>query len=431
MVSKIRSYLFLVFLVLLPSAVGTALDQIAFGQDFQSPPIILKVSKVIPLQLIKGPNYVIKERVTSDGVESRYDLDTQYGPLTVESTALLMKRINELRALYKMEQLQNNDVFADAAERALTGTFSTAKGLFVDPVVTVSEVGNGIGRFFKKISLGDSSDDPYRTNVLASALGQVAMKRELAYNFGVDPYSSYAPLQETLNSLAWTAVRGSLTVKAAFSALAFIPGGIAAIASLTSTADSLRSLVRDKTPLELHEINARKLSEMGVSDSIVKIFLGNSSYNPSEQTLLVGELASLKSAKDRVMFIIAACYAKNEQMAVSMRAVAQVMSFYNENVEPIRGFLKAGNLPLLEKADGTVVAILPHDYLAWTQRFANMERVVSDTLRRMSGIKEKELLIVGAMEPKTRNILEAKGWKIRERFAEATIQEIMAKNMKE
>jgi hypothetical protein len=330
-----------------------------------------------------------------------------------------------------MEVLQEGDVFTDAAKEAAMGTFYTAKNLVIDPVRTMSEVGNGIGRFFKRLNFGTANDDPYRANALASALGQVAVKRELAYNFGVDPYSSYSPLQETLDSLAWTAVRGSLTVKTAFSVLAFIPGGIAVVASLTSSADSLRSLVRDKTPLELQEINAQKLAEMGVSDSIAKIFLGNSSYNPSEQTLLVGELASMKSAKDRVMFIIAACYAKNEQMAVSMRAMAQIMSFYNEKVEPIRGFIKAGNLPLLEKADGTVVAIMPYDYLAWTQRFANMERDVSDTLRRISGIREKELLTVGVMEPKTRNILEAKGWKIRERFAEATIQEIMAKNMKE
>lgn len=431
MLGNLRNYLFIFFLALFACVIGMQPLRPAFSQDLQHTPIYLRASEVIPSQWLKGHNYMVREKITNDGVVSTYELETVYGPLIVESTVLLLKRIHELRALHKMEVLQEGDVFTDAAKEAAMGTFYTAKNLVIDPVRTMSEVGNGIGRFFKRLNFGTANDDPYRANALASALGQVAVKRELAYNFGVDPYSSYSPLQETLDSLAWTAVRGSLTVKTAFSVLAFIPGGIAVVASLTSSADSLRSLVRDKTPLELQEINARKLAEMGVSDSIAKIFLGNSSYNPSEQTLLVGELASMKSAKDRVMFIIAACYAKNEQMAVSMRAMAQIMSFYNEKVEPIRGFIKAGNLPLLEKADGTVVAIMPYDYLAWTQRFANMERDVSDALRRISGIREKELLTVGVMEPKTRNILEAKGWKIRERFAEATIQEIMAKNMKE
>lgn len=302
----------------------------AFSQEFRRVPITLNASEIIPHQWLRGQNYRVKEKVVSDGVVSTYELETVYGPLTVENLILLFKRMHELRALHKMEELQDSDVFTDAATGAATGTFYTAKGLLVDPVGTLSEVGNGIGKFFSRLSLGSSNSDTYRANALASALGQVAMKRELAYRFGVDPYSSYVPLQETLNSLAWTAARGSLTLKGTFSLLAFIPGGIVAVASLTSTADSLRSLVRDKTPSELQEINARKLSAMGVSDSIARIFLSNSSYNPSEQTLLVGELANMKTVKDRVMFIIAACHARSEQMAILMRAMAQLMGFYNE-----------------------------------------------------------------------------------------------------
>lgn len=431
MLSNSKNDLFRVFLVLFTCTIGTQLVRPAFSEDFQSIPIILKATEVIPRQLLRDHNYTVKEKITNDGVVSTYELETVYGPLMVENTVLLMKRIHELRALHKMEELQDSDVFAGAAKGAATGTFYTAKNLVVDPIGTVSEVGSGIGRFFKRISSGTLSNDPFQASTLASALGQVAMKRELAYKFGVDPYSSYRPLQETLDALAWTATHGSLTVKAFFSVLAVIPGGIAAVASLTSTADSLRSLVRDKTPSELQEINAGKLSAMGVSDSIAKIFLGNSSYNPSEQTLLVGELANIKAAKDRVMFIVAACYAKSEETAILMRVMAQLMGFYNERVEPIQGFIKADSLPLFEKVDGTVVAILPHDHLAWTQRFANMERTISDAIRRMSGIKGKELLVIGVIEPKARRFLEKRGWKVKEKFAEETIQGIMAKNMKE
>jgi hypothetical protein len=189
--------------------------------------------------------------------------------------------------------------------------------------------------------------------------------------------------------------------------------------------------VRDKTPAELQEINARKLSAMGVSDSIAKIFLGNPSYNPFEQTLLAGELANMKDVKDRVMFVVAACYAQNEQTAVFMRVMAQLAGFYNERVESIQGFIKADSLPLLEKADRTVVAILPLDHLAWTQRFANMERAVSEAIRKTPGVKGKEFLVLGTVDPKARKALEAGGWKIEERFAEATVREIVAKSMAE
>lgn len=400
----------------------------SFSQDFHRVPIILKASEVIPVQWLKGPNYTIKERVTNDGVVSIYELDTTYGPLTVESTALLLKRMHELRALHRMEELQNASVFANAAKDTAKGTLFTAKDMVQDPGGTASSVGDGVGRLFNRATSGTSSGDPYKSGALNSVLGQASNKREFAYKFGIDPYSSYLPLQKTLDSIAWTATSGSLSVKAAFSV---IPVGIGVVASLTSTADSLRSLVRDKTPYELLEINSRKLSAMGVPDSIAKIFLGNYSYNPSEHTLLVGELANMKTVRDRVMFIVAACYAQNEQMALFMRVIAQLMGFYNEKIEPIKGFIKADNLPLLEKKDGTVVAILPLDYLAWTYRFANMEKALSDAIRKIPGIKGKELLVMGTVEPRAKKVLEASGWKLQERFAEQAIREIMAKNLAE
>lgn len=411
--------------------IGTFFVHPAFSQNFDRVPVILKASDVLPNPWLKGPNYTIKERIASDGVVSTYELDTDYGPLTIESTVLLLKRMHELRALRKLEQLQDSDIFVDAAKEAAVGTLHTAKDLVVDFTGTVSAVGNGIGRFFSRLGSGSSGSDPYHASAWTSALGQVATKRDFAYKFGVDPYSSYPPLQETLDSLAWTATRGSLSVKAAFSILSVIPGGVGVVVSLTSTADSLRALVRDKTPAELQEINARKLAEMGVPDPVAKIFLGNVSYNPFEQTLLVGELANMKAVRDREMFIVAACHARNEQTAVSMRVVVQLMAFYNERVEPILGFIKADTLPLLERADRTVVAILPVDHLTYTQRFASMERTISEAITKIPGVKGKELLVLGTVDPRVRKALEKAGWRIKERFADATIREIVAKSMAE
>ena len=301
MVKSCRNVFVFIGLISLSLVSGIGLTEPALAQSFQSTPITLKASEAIPKDWLKGPNYTIKETITNDGVVSAYELDTNYGPVTVESTVLLLKRMNELRAIHKMEQLQGTDIFANAAKGAATGPLTTAKGLVEDPAATVSAIGSGIGHFFSRVSDSVTSDDPYKAGAMQSALGQASSKREFAYQFGVDPYSPYPPLQKILDSIAWTATSGSLTVKAAFSA---IPGGAGTVVSLTGTADSLRSLVRDKTPTELQAINAQRLSAMGVSDSLAKVFLNNFSYDPSEQTLLVGELANMKGVKDRSMFIV-------------------------------------------------------------------------------------------------------------------------------
>jgi len=334
--------------------------------------------------------------------------------------------MHELVALQKMEQLKGTDIFAKAAQGAATGPLATAKGLVEDPEATVSAIGSGIGRFFSRVSSAATSDDPYQASAMKSALGQASNKREFAYEFGVDPYSPYPPLQKTLDSIAWTATGGSLTVKAAFSA---IPGGAGTVVSLTGTADSLRSLVRDKTPSELQQINAQRLSAMGVSDSISKIFLNNFSYDPSEQTLLVGELAAMKGVKDRSMFIVAACVAQGEPMAVFMRVMAQLMGLYNGKVKSVERFVEADNLPLMQRKDGTVVGIIPVDYLAWTQRFAHKEKAVSEAIRKIRRVKGKELLVIGTVDPKAKKALEARGWRIEEKFAQTALREIVAKSM--
>ena len=227
---------------------------------------------------------------------------------------------------------------------------------------------------------------PTRQVQRQSALGQASSKREFAYQFGVDPYSPYPPLQKTLDSIAWTAASGSLTVKAAFSA---IPGGVGTVVSLTGTADSLRSLIRDKTPAELQAINAARLSEMGIPDSLAKVFLNNFTYDPQEKTLLVGELANMKNVRDKSVFIVAACSAQQESMAVFMRVMVQLMASYNEKTKAAERFVEAAGLPLLRKKDGTVVGIFPVDRVAWTQRFANKEKAISEAIRKMPGVKGK------------------------------------------
>jgi len=415
-----------VFVTLCACIVGLCIAGPSYSQNFQKTPIILKASDTLPQQWLKGPNYTIKEKVTNDGVVSTYELDTSYGPVVVESTVLLLKRIHELRAIHKMEQLQGTDVFMNAAKGAATGPLATAKGLVEDPAGTASAVGSGIGKFFGRVSDSVTSDDPYKAGVAQSASGQAATKREFAYQFGVDPYSPYPPLQKTLDSIAWTAASGSLTVKAAFSA---IPGGVGAVVSLTGTADSLRSLVRDKTPSELQAINAQRLSEMGVSGSLQNVFLNNFSYDPSEKTLLVGELANMKGVKGRDKFIAAACIAQSEPMTVFMRVMAQIMGLYAGRIKSVQNFVEADNLPLLQKKDGTVVAVLPLDHLSWTQRFANKEKAVSEAIKKIPRAKGKEFVIVGSMDPTARKALQARGWKVEERFAEATFRETVGKSM--
>jgi len=142
----------------------------------------LNASEIIPSLWLKGPNYTIKERIINDGVVSTYELDTHYGPLTVESTVLLLKRMHELRLCTRWSSCRIVISLPDAAKGAATGTFYTARDLIGDFSGTMSAVGSGIGRIFTRMNSGTSGDDPYQASTLTSTLGQAATKRELRIN---------------------------------------------------------------------------------------------------------------------------------------------------------------------------------------------------------------------------------------------------------
>jgi hypothetical protein len=394
---------------------GTIPVSMAAAQEFQRIPIVLRAPDVLPADLLTGPNYSVKGRVTSDGFVNTYDLDTGYGPLRVESTALLLKRINELKALSRIEQLKGTDVYLNAAKQVASGPLKTAQGLVEDPAATVSGVVSGIGKFFGTVSSTLTSSSSYQGNVLDSALGQASYKRAYAYEFGVDPYSSYEPLQKALNDLAWTAAAGGLTVKAAFMA---IPGGAGLAVGLTGTAGTLSAMVRDKTPAELTQINQNSLSNMGVPDSAAQAFIMNPTYDPCEQTLLVGALANLSGVANRGLFIEKAAAANEESVAVFLRTRAQLMERYNSKTNSVQRFVNANGIPVIQSNKGKIVALFPLDYVAWTEAFARKEAAVSAAIKQMPGATGKEFWITGKLDPTARKALQARGWKVEDRIRE-------------
>ncbi len=84
---------------------GTGLVSPSRAQEFQNVPIFLSASDVLPREILSGPNYVVRETVRNDGLVNTYDIETTYGLLAVESTELLLKRIAELNALWKLQEL--------------------------------------------------------------------------------------------------------------------------------------------------------------------------------------------------------------------------------------------------------------------------------------------------------------------------------------
>jgi hypothetical protein len=389
----------------------------AFAQDLpevQKTPIMLKANEMVPKDVFAGPNYQIAPDVQNDGFINTYRLTTDFGPLKIESTSLLLERTNELKALSHMEAVAQTDTFAEALKKGATAPLRTAKGLVTEPVETVSGIASGIGNWFQDIGNAITSDDPHQEGALSAAVGYAPAKRKFAYEYGINPYTRYEPVQEKLTKMARAAVVGGLTPKVAFS---LIKKPVGTVLQVTGTADTMRQLVRDKSPAELDDINAAKLKAMGVSDSLIKDFLKNPYYDPQEETLLVGELEAMANVNGRENFIKMAAVAPDYMIARFLRIRAQMMSAYNKKVAPAERIIGVQGVPLLQRKDGVIVVLVPLDYVAWTQKLWLKESKGSETLKKLPGFIGQEVWITGSFDPVARKALEIQGWKAKDNFA--------------
>jgi hypothetical protein len=382
--------------------------------EFQKVPITLEASAVVPKDVIKGPNYQIEQKVKNDGFINTYRLTTDYGPLKVEGTSLLIKRTNELKALSHMEEVEQTETFAEALKKGATAPLRTVKGLVTHPVDTVSGVASGVGSWFEDIGNAITSDDPHQENALSAAIGYAAARRKFAYEYGINPYTRYEPVQEKLTQMARASVVGGLTPKVAFG---LIKTPVGTVLKLTATADTMKKLVRDKSPAELSEINAGKLKAMGVEDSLANDFLKNPYFDPQEETLLVGELETMKNVKDRKIFIKMAAVAPDYQIARFLRERAQMTATYNEKVASVERIIAVQGIPLLQRKDGIIIMLAPLDHVAWTQKLWLKESKGSGTFNQLPGFSGKEVWITGSFDPVARKTLEIEGWKVKEDFA--------------
>jgi hypothetical protein len=280
------------------------------------------------------------------------------------------------------------------------------------PVETVKGIGSGIGHWLADVGHSVVDRDRGQSDPLSTALGQAPVKRQFAYEFGVDPYSTYGPLQKELNILAWTATAGGLTAKAAFSA---IGGGAGTALSVSGTAEGMRELVRDKSPAELDAAIAASLDKMGVLGPVRNRFLANSHYSLQERLILVSELAKMEGIRDRYLFFESAATAASEAVSLYMRVQAQMMGRYAKDNKVVR-ILEADSVCFLQEKNGTVVGVFPLDCLMWTPGVASKISQIEKDLASANLKGRKKMLFLGRVDRAAAEALKKRGWQVKDKL---------------
>jgi hypothetical protein len=372
---------------------------------------VLSASKILPPELLSGPNHKVQDRVTSDGIVNIYRIDSRFGSFNAVSTSMLRVRIGEINAMAAMDRLKGTKEFGDAVKESALSTMTAAKNMVFQPVKTVGEAATGVGLLFRRA--GDSMFGAKRSDAedsrFKNLIGFTNYKREYAYNLGVDVYSRNEALQDRLNDISWTGFAGGLTVSLATAA---VPG---VAMTAISTTKLTTAIFKTTPPQDLRRMNAEKLKAMDIDEHTIDTFISDSVFTPREQTLFVAAVDEMKGVGDRERLVQLAALTRNDDVAFFRQRQAEMYAGYHRGVSPIERFVGVGPVPGARTVNGALVFNIPVDYVAWTEEIAGVVTTADGLANQLPGIGEKQLWVTGTLSPRARAEMRRLNWKVYER----------------
>ena len=403
-----------VFRLVLTGACALPAARVALAQAaFQTPPV-LSARELLPPDMLAGSHFEVDDRVPTDGLLGHFTLRSGYGTFVAPGRELLRIRIAELSAIQQLEATSQSQEFLKAAGNAAARPVEAVVSLVTDPVQTIQGIPSGISRFFDRIQLGakriaQAATDQTKTGeqrtqetaqriggVTITALGFEQVRRQLAKELGVDPYTTNPVLSKKLTDTAWVGFSGRLGVNLLVSV--FVPGSIA-ISGLSFTHD----LVYDTPAGDLIVLNRQKMLAMGASEAQAQALIDNRWYSLSVLTGLVTELERMSGVAGRAEVLSLAATVTKEEEARFLAAAVQVLAHLNATGVPIRRMMGPETVVGVTP-DGMLVVPAPVDYVSWT------EKVGGFAMRTDLRATRRGIWLTGRMSGAAQQGFTARGW---------------------
>ncbi len=362
-------------------------------------------SSLLSANVLAGTNYSIQQQVFNDGFLNIYTINSSYGKITAVSTAMLHKRIHEMKMIAEIEKISKGEEFVGGVAEKGKDVVKGAASAVMHPIDTVSGAVSGVGKIFKRVDEnvgGQARSDS--ENRLADISGYSKTKRDYANELKVDVYSRNSILQDELDDLTIAGYTGNT-----LSALA-ISTFTGPIATATGTTNLLNKVVKDMAPPDLRRMNREKLEKMGVLKATADAFIKNASYTPREQTVLVNALFEMRNTQGRDVFIKAATQADHYDMTYFRQLQAEMYAHHNRKVSPIKQFIKVGQFVPAISGNNILNLCLPMDFLLWTSDIAKAATSLTNHVNALPWVWEKRMYFTGSLSPLARKNLSNMGW---------------------
>ena len=367
---------------------------------------VLEAARILPPDLLSGPNHQVEERVQNDGFLNHYVLKSSYENEDVTSTFELKKRVREIKAITEMKKIDTASTIGksvmDSGEKTVTGI----KNLFLNPRATMEGAVKGAGAVLDRAKeTATSTPSQTEDSRMEQLIGFSTSKRQIANKMGVDVYSTNKALQTELDRLAWADYSGAIGVSAG---LSVIPGGAGVLLSVSGGARLLNETINLSPPAELRRENRRKLTDMDMNTDTIDLFINNTVFSPRHQTWLVAALEKMQGASNRELFLKVALQANDDTMALMITQIAVMLAGYHTEIEPIDRFSPISRLLYAIDKKGAVQLVLPADYVLWSERLATAVAEIQEK----TGAEKLELWSAGGVSKQAEANLAKAGWAV-------------------
>jgi len=364
----------------------------------------------------RGPGWALRSSTPVQAFLGQFRFDTDWGTIEASGRELALLRIAEMPALARLDQVSRGKVFADAIRASAVKSGEAVVRVVSDPVATIKGIPAGLGRLVSSTArsvrrtaqaIGDaasrdsdngndksnSDSTEQLTNFAKESVGLNKARRALARQMGVDPYTRNPLLQQKLESLAWAAVAGGVSMDLALGALS---GGASSVLSISAKLDDL---VWDLPPEDVQARVEQALVKRGHLGRDVREFLRNGVYTPTLQLRLLAAFESLGRPRGEPAALALAESVQGEVHARFLIAQLEMMGMH-AGADPVTELVSLEqSFSSRTRSGGTLIA-LPVDFLALTGPVSRSNR------------RGGRIVVSGMVSPLALRELSARGWRV-------------------
>jgi hypothetical protein len=409
-------------------ALTLAFAALAVGAAYEAPRTFQASELLTPAQ-VKGPHHQVAAAVPTEGYLHVFSIKTDYGPLEAEGKGMLLMRLQEVGALAELDEVSKSSVFVQAVGASVVNVGKGVAAAVTDPGATAKGIGKGLKRFGTNLGrkakrAGDQAaesakkDDDKKagasetsttgevaaagTGVAHSMLGVNAGARKWAQKVGADPYTTNPILKKALVDIGKVDAAGGLAAKIAVP-VPMVVSGTAAVGSLVWSQD----------PEALLKLNEQKLKGLGVDGKTIKQLYLSKGFSLTLHTRLAAALGEV-NVPGCADYVATAAEADTEREAVFFVESAEMLARFHKKT-PVVAVLPDSRALVAKTKDGRAVALLPLDWISWTEAYEKALTQVESRANKELGATKLELRMTGTMSPTAKKEMAARAWTVVEK----------------